>query len=433
MSAVALVLALLALPFALLDVRVAAGLVVATAVLAVVALTRGHWVWCGRAALVVALVAALLTGWEAWELRRPTPAAGPTVATSAQPGPDREVLLPLTVERAPITSLALLEFAGDGDPVYEGLEPQIVDRGHERGMRIIAYRHDGRTDFYDDLALTPDPDESSAVTGKGRLHYSHTDLGGPEFEVDDHGRLQLEFALTDVEGREITGVVRESTEDRSVPLGLLAPVGLSSTDPEYFPLFVLHRFEFVRTGGSEIDVRIDGAPVELAPFPAPVPVQGQLRNFAKYTPDAELHAVFPTDADGLRRVRTVGDLYRDGEATYRFDGDGLAQIVIDRTGIAFDPPLDPAAPAEGRITMTSHPEMGSVAGPYRVEVDGEVSRLRFEIDDVEVPRQRGLLYLLIVNERTAFGTWPTEYRYEATIDRGADTIDARWFNAEPGG
>lgn len=47
-----------------------------------------------------------------------------------------ETALALTVERAPITRLALLGFAKGTDGLYESLEPQFIDRGHERGIRI---------------------------------------------------------------------------------------------------------------------------------------------------------------------------------------------------------------------------------------------------------------------------------------------------------
>ncbi len=225
---------------------------------------------------------------------RAHPATGAPIGRSCSP----------RVERAPITHLALLEFSPDADPVYTGLEPQVIDRGHERGMRIIGYRHDGHTDLYDDLTLTPEPDEASRVTGKGRLHYRHTDLGNPVLDRDEAGRLHLEASFTDVTGRRITIDIHEHTTRRSVPLNLLAPVGLLSTDPEYFPLFLLHDFDFVRLGGAQLDVTIDDRPVGLAPFPVPLPVQGEMRSFAKYTPDAEIVSVFPGGPGPLDRVRT---------------------------------------------------------------------------------------------------------------------------------
>lgn len=432
MSVVALLLALAGVLFAVLDVRVAAVCLLGAAALAGLALVRGHGVWTARGALALTLAGALLAGWETWELRRPPADDTPSLTTGRPAGPDREVLLPLTIEPAPITRLALLEFVDGADLVYDGLEPQFIDRGHERGIRIIAYRHDGHTDLYDDLALTPEPEEDSRVTGKGRLHYRHTDLGAPVLEVDERGRVHIEFSFVDVEGRRITGILHERATRRPVPLNLLAPVGLSSTDPEYFPLFLLHDFDFLRLD-ADLDVTVDEQPVDLADFPVPLPVQGQRRSFAKYTVEPEIVAVFPTGTSHLRQVTTVGDLYRDGDATYVFDGARLDRIVAGSTEFDFRPALDLASTSRGAFSMTSHPEMGRIRGRYGVDADGPTTRLTIDLDEVEVPRQRGLLYRLIVRDSSVFGRWPTAYRYEATIDRDAHTIAATWTNENPGG
>lgn len=297
MAWIAVVLALVALPVAVLDVRSSLAMLAGAAAAAVFALSHGHGVWPARGALAIALVGVLLIGWEVWDLRRPFPGTAPSVSSDRNGGQDREVLLPLRVDRAPITRLALLQFADDGDSVYEGLEPQFIDRGAEQGIRIIGYRHDGHVDLYDDLTLTPEPEEESRVTGRGRLTYRHTDLGRPILEVDDQSRIHVEFSFVDVEGRRITAGIHERTTRRSTPMNLLAPVGSSAADPEYFPLFLMHDFEFIRLGGSDLDVHIDDRPVTLAGFPVPLPIQGQWRSFAKYTTDSEIIAVFPTGPD----------------------------------------------------------------------------------------------------------------------------------------
>ncbi len=429
MSLVALLLALVALPFAVLDIRIAIGCLILATASAVMALVRRRWIWLGRGALVVILAGSILVGWELWDFRRPPSPAAPS--KHQHDGRDREVLLPLRVERASVSRLALLEFTAGADSVYEGLEPQFIDRGHERGIRIIGYRHDGHVDLYDDLSLAPEPEEESRVTGKGRLHYRHVDLRRPVLERDDAGRLHIEFSFVDVEGRRISASIHEHTTRGSVPLNLLAPVGLSSTDPEYFPLFLMHDFEFIRLGGTQLDLTIDERPISLTDFPVPLPIQGQMRSFAKYTVDSEIVAVFP-DAP-LQRVTTDGDVHRAGDSSYVFDGPHLERIVTGSTEFVFEPALDLTRSIDGRFTMTSHPEMGRISGDYAMTVDRGHSRLVIDLDDVEVPRQRGLLYRFIVSDSSIFGQWPTAYRFEAKIDREAETIIARWINERPGG
>lgn len=428
MSLLALIVAIIALPAAILDLRVAGVLLTAAAALAVGGISRKKWPRLGAMALAVVIAGAGLATWEIAEFRRPPATGGPDPSAFDRPGEDREVWLPLTLQRGPVTRLALLEFEPDQDTVYTGFEPQWIERDGEQGMRIIAYRHDGHTDFYDDLALTPEPEEESKVTGKGRLHYRHTRIASPALERDSQGRARITARFTDVEGRAVEIDIRERSSRASTPLGLLAPIGLSSEQPSYFPLFLLHDFEFLRAD-SQLEVRIDGEPAELADFPVPVPMQGELRSFAKYTVDAEVQSLFPTDVEGLGRVRTTGDRHDAGGTAHLFDGDGLERIVNGRSEVEFGPPLDVTRAGEGRFTVTSHPEMGTISGPYRVTIDGELTHLEIDIDSVTPPRQRGLLYKLIINERTTFGTWPKDYHYEALIDRRGGAVEASWRNA----
>ena len=119
----------------------------------------------GRRVLAVASVIALLA-FETWERHRPSGTSTVDTDVYDRPGTDRDVWLPLTAARYEDTALALLEIEPDADPVYSGFEPQYIEREGECGYRVIAYRHDGYADFYDDLALSHDHDLSSAVTGK---------------------------------------------------------------------------------------------------------------------------------------------------------------------------------------------------------------------------------------------------------------------------
>lgn len=344
-------------------------------------------------------------------------------------GTDRDVWLPLTASRYEVTALALLEIEPDADPVYTGFEPQFIERAGKQGYRVIAYRHDGYADFYDDLTLSHDPDLSSAVRGKGLKHYSRQDLGDPVIEVDEQGSATIVFSLEDAEGRKVRVDIREGTGERSVPFNLLAPVGMSSTRPELFPLFMINDLEFLRLRGLQAELTIDGRDVALRGFPGPVPMQGQLRSWAKYSLDSEIMEIFPTADAVMARVRTTGDRYDHDGTTYLFTGDALERIHLADTEIVFDPPLDVTAAGEGRVTMTSYPDRGHVAGSWTVTRDGQRSRMELCIDDVEVPRQRGLLYRLIVNDRSLFAAWPKEYSFTATFDTGSGERDAQWRNA----
>ncbi|MDO5535112.1 MAG: hypothetical protein Q4F65_10730 [Propionibacteriaceae bacterium] len=392
-----------------------------------------RWV-AGTLAVLVAAVAAFL-GWSAWELGRPRSTAAPDRDVWARPASGvREVRLPVMVEVSPTDRLALLEFEDDADPILTGLEPQVIERDGITGFRVLAYRQDGGVDAYDDPALPLDGPDAFRVIGTGLHRHVQVPLADSTFEVDAAGRLHLAFAFTDADGRAVEVTVRETTTRRSVPTNLLAPVGLSSRNPAYFPLFLLNDFEFIRSVGTQLDVVVDGRPVALKGPPVPLPLQGQLRTFAKYTTDPEIIQVFPTWRDEVRVVRT--DPGRDVHTAtdgvrYLFAGEALERILVNSTEVVFAPPLDTTAPGTGRFTMTSYPDLGAVGGTWAVAVDGHTARLELGIDHVSVPHQRDPLYRLIVNERTFFGTWPTGYRYEAQIDHTSGRVDARWSNDGP--
>ncbi|MDO5512951.1 hypothetical protein [Corynebacterium sp.] len=429
MAALALLFAILALIAA--PMSIVAGVVLLALTLgAGVARTRRR---PGRRILAVASVIALAAGgllvFETWERYRPPGAAAVDTGAYDRPGTDREVWLPLTAARHEVTALALVEIEPDADPVYSSFEPQYIEREGERGYRVIAYRHDGYADFFDDLTLSPDPDLRSAVTGKGVQNYSHQDLGDPVIEVDGRGRVTIAFSLQDPEGRRVSVDIREGSTAGSVPFTLLAPVGMSSTHPELFPLFMINDLEFLRLRGLQAQVTIDGREVALQAFPGPVPVQGQLRSWVKYSLDAEIMEIFPTWSTTMTRVRTTGDRYDHDGSTYLFAGNALERIHLADTEIVFDPPLDIGQAGEGRVTMASHPDRGHVAGAWEISRDGGRSHLRLLIDDVEVPRQRGVLYRLIVNDRSQFAAWPKDYSLTATFDPAAGRQHAQWHNA----
>lgn len=433
MSVLALVLALLALLAAPLSLVAGAVLLVLALLSAGGHLRRGT----GRRVLGVALVCALAAGgllvFETWERYRPPGTAAVDTAAYGRPGTDRDVWLPLTAARYEVTALALLELESDADPVYSGFEPQFIDRGAERGYRVIGYRHDGYADFFDDLTLRPDTGLSSGVTGKGLGEYSRQDLGDPTIEVDGHGRATIRFRLVDPAGRRVSVDIREGVTARSVPLNVLAPIGMSSTDPEEFPLFMVNDLEFLRTRHLTSEVLVDDTPVALLDFPGPVPLQGQVRSWAKYTLDAEIMEVFPADGAEITRVRTTGDRYEEDGTRYLFAGDALERIHLADTEIVFEPPLDIAVAGKGRVTMTSYPDRGHVAGDWSVTRNGRRSELHITLDEVRVPRQRGLIYRLIVNNRSIFASWPREYSFTARLDLDTGEREAQWINADPQG
>lgn len=369
-------------------------------------------------ALLVSALAAGLLVFEVAERHRPSSDRAVDEATYDRPGKDRSVWLPLTAERYEVIALALLELEPGADELYEGFEPQIIERDEERGLRVIAYRHDGYTDFFDDFARSPDAELSSAVTGKGMKNYFRQDLGESTFTADENSDLNLAFTFVDPRGRNISVALREGANSDTVPLNILAPIGMPSAQPDSFPMFMINDMEFIRLNNLHTELTVDNRKVHLQNFPVPVPMQGQLRGWAKYSFDTEISDIFPAGDTAMTRVRTTGGRYDHAGTTYLFNTRALERLTLAGTEVVFEPPLDVAKKGRGKVVITSYPERGQVSGSSEVEAGkaGGANRLDLTIDAVDVPRQRGLFNKLIVNNRSVFASWPKDYSLTGQFD-----------------
>lgn len=82
------------------------------------------------------------------------------------------------------------------------------------------------------------------------------------FEKDERENVHISFSFEDVEGRSIHVAIEEGIDKSSTPFNLLAPIGLGSEKPDYFPLFWLYDFNFIRTKDLRFEISIDGREIE---------------------------------------------------------------------------------------------------------------------------------------------------------------------------
>lgn len=170
--------------------------------------------------------------------------------------------LPMTVERKNITQLTLINFEEDPEKVYRALELQHLENKDSAGWRVLAYRKDGYLDVYDDKTLPADPEEDFQVAGKGAKEHVNTPMANLRFEKDERENVHISFSFEDVEGRSIHVAIEEGINKSSTPFNLLAPIGLGSEKPDYFPLFWLYDFNFIRTKDLRFEISIDGREIE---------------------------------------------------------------------------------------------------------------------------------------------------------------------------
>lgn len=432
MSWLAFVCALIALPLSLLHRTLAASLVGVAVGLVAADVARGKRPRVRKVAAVVVALATLVTGASVASIVAPEPDGVPDAEPYQRAGKTREVLLPLEVRTVPVRGILLLDLEDGEDEIYKGFEPQLVEQRSGSGVRVIAYRHDGYVDVYDDLALAAETNPRFEVTGKGLHEYRHVDLGEPVLERDEQGRVRARAEFVDVTGRNVSIDVEERSERKSRPFSLIAPIGATSTDPQYFPLFMANEFDFLRTADARLEVHIAGEAKKVLNFPMGFPLQGQPRSMAKCSLSTEIIEVFPV-RNALRLVMTDPgtDRFVDGDVTYLFSENALERIKVHDHEIVFEPALSVSAQQSGRWRINSHLGRGGIEGRYTTTVNGDTAGLRLTIHDVQLPNHRDLGVAALVRLLGFFEQWPKHYEYHATINLRTGAQEAWWINREP--
>jgi len=336
----------------------------------------------------------------------------------------------LDVRIDPMERLFLVNFAGD--PTYEGVEIQrFPGAGEGDGVRVLLWRPD-RVDVYDppsrifdevldrrtmEALLSP-----RAVTLQ-RASFDH------RFRVTEHG-LDAAVRIRDRDGREIDVEVVETRGTPSIG-ALIAPLGASSSSPDFLPLFFLDEFALVKRSGTEVRVSVDGQERELAKMTRLM--KGPAAFFTRYS-NRVVIAHWNERRDvllepirlsvGTERV-TVGRLewviqWNERRAEIRSvvarEGDSVMTFHFS-PALPEVQALRPGSRVEGRFVIDVNNVAGVVAGEYAVERVVGTARLVIQpLKAWQPPIVRG-------------APWVASYRYEAEVDLQSDLprLRSRWI------
>ncbi len=339
--------------------------------------------------------------------------------------------LPFHIKRQNITKLALINFEQTPESVYNGLELQYLERQGTEGYRILAYRNDGYIDIYDDETLPLNPEEDFSIAGKGAKEHVNTKMTNVRFEKDELDNVHISFTFYDVLGRPVNVTIDEGINSSSIPFNLLAPIGLSSKNPKCFPLFWLYDFNFIRTKDLHCEISIDGKDIDPDPFPVPFPIQGQFRNFIRYTFDSRLYSIFDMSQTTLKEVRlNANNQYTADDIVYQFNNEGeLGYIKVDTTYITFEPSLSLKKAQNGAINITTEDGMGYIKGEFRLEqIDPSNVRFKCNFSEGWKANVHLLTHKIVVNDNSVFATWPKQYYYTLDINLNTKKADSKWEN-----
>jgi hypothetical protein len=347
--------------------------------------------------------------------------------------PEWELLVPISVELATIRQLCVIDIVDD--PVYSGLEPQVLEQPDgTSGLVLLAYRHDDKVELYADGGVDVD------ATGYGGLGQGLTDIHRTPFrpgryEVTTSG-LQVDIGFHASNGRRIALHLHEHLRRGRDAFGALAPVGGAFTNPEFFPFLWLPSLSFVPVRGTETRVRIDGEDRSIARLP--VPLGGRRCLMARYDPSLMVCQVNPEWVTDVTRVSPDGSSGAPVEvAIAEVDGRPAVSVVSVRRGqhrcaVRLHPPLPQlrrlpvGATVEGEIMLEAD-GVTQLRGLYRI--DRRRDRIDLVIDRFGPWRSRQRRPLLAVLFRIpTFRRWPTTYRWEAALElTDQPTLRSRWL------
>ncbi|WP_416150138.1 hypothetical protein ACM26V_03865 [Salipaludibacillus sp. HK11] len=351
---------------------------------------------------------------------------------------NKTVIIPFSFSNTPLKKLALINFEKNPDSEYLALEPQYFeDKNFGKAFRVIAYRRDGYVDVYDDENLTDDKDDTFDVTGKGLCESKKVVMKNTRFEKVN-GNVFISFQFIDKYGREIVATIKEQTSKKTNGLQLLAPVGSSTENPSYLPLFFLYDFDFVRKQHTKVDVTIDGKTVTPDNFPYPLAKDFQVRYYTRYSDDCQI-IEFANATSGILQEYTPdanGTFVRNSLEHTFADDRALLKVVLKNTNHPFTMEFTSGFPdVRSREDLSNYTDtfklsagdtMGFVAGEYTVK--REVHNVHIELvpSGGWTPVPDSLFTKMMFGKKSLFCTWPKTYKYIQTININTLESTSHW-------
>ena len=348
------------------------------------------------------------------------------------------VLQPFHMSVFPLKKLFLINIDKNPDKIYGGFELQYFEDEKQKGYRMIAYRRDGYVDVYDEDTLMPPDNSSFQVCGNGLKQYSRDRLMRAYMEKLEEG-IQMAFTFRDYEDRIIQASVKEHSNKKSRYIDMIAPVGVSSKNPEFFPLFSMYQFDLVRKKGTEFLLQIDGVDFVSDNFPIPIPKDGQLRFFSRYGCDCELVEVCQNgkrilepllcENNQLIQENLIGnyEIFNNELQLKRLE-------IKDRphvTALEFEPTFPDLLRMEeglreGNLQICMDQSMGRVSGKYSVRKENGYAEITWKFTGGWTAEAKTFFTKVMFQKKMIFSTWPKTYQYKQKICLSTGESESKW-------
>ncbi|MFV8830069.1 hypothetical protein [Alkalihalobacterium sp. APHAB7] len=343
--------------------------------------------------------------------------------------PKQTVVIPFRINLIPLKKLALVNFKKNADSKYVGLEPQYIDdKVIGQGYRVIAYRSDGYVDVYDEMSLNDDKDDSFDVTGKGLCERVKVEMKNTRFEKEKNCVL-ISFQFTDKYGRNIDVSIAENSTKKTKGLNLLAPVGSSTENPSYLPIFFLYNFDFVRKSNTTFQMNIDTNTIKPANFPVPMPKDFQWRSYTRYSDDCQLIEFANATTEPLEEITPYedGKVALDNGLVYEFcESNSLKKISLKQGDHPLTVVFTRGFPDVRNFSddivfmdtfeIRAESGMGVVSGHYSVKREDTHVIIELVPSGGWTPKPNSPFTKLLFKEKSIFCSWPKTYKYKQVVD-----------------
>jgi len=191
--------------------------------------------------------------------------------------PINMILSPFNVSFDAMDRLLMVNF--EEDPLYYGIELQVLKMGGEFYPLVIMYRKDDLIDFYytNDTAIST---KKKLITNLIKnTSFNQLETIDYQFDFDEMG-LNCYLFLKDKMENEVEIKIKENFPSRKLN-SILLPIYAVDKNPQYFPIVYLNKFNMVIKKDTEIFVKFK----EDIKKPAVLPVKIENQNYylARYS------------------------------------------------------------------------------------------------------------------------------------------------------
>jgi len=168
--------------------------------------------------------------------------------------PRNMILSPFNLTFDPTDRLLIVNF--EEDPIYYSIELQVFNKLDKEYPLVIMYRKDNMMDIYYTNEIVIKNRKKMVAGLLTEVSFNQLEDIEYKFQFDEMGLDAYLFLKDKLEG-EIEFKIKEKIPERKLT-SILAPIGIASKKPEYFPIVFLKKFGMIIKENSEIFVKIHG-------------------------------------------------------------------------------------------------------------------------------------------------------------------------------